>query len=46
VDDFLATVAAEHPGAAETAFARLTRSYLAQRFGDRRRHQPSASFEP
>lgn len=33
--DFLAAVAAAHPGAAEVAFGRLTQSYLAQRFGGR-----------
>jgi hypothetical protein len=34
-DDFAAAVAAAHPGAAARAFDRLTRSYLAQRFGGR-----------
>jgi hypothetical protein len=34
-DDFLARVAAAHPGPAHAAFRRLTRSYLAQRFGGR-----------
>jgi transglutaminase-like putative cysteine protease len=33
--DFLAAVAAAHPGAAQAAFAHLTQSYLAQRFGGR-----------
>jgi hypothetical protein len=41
VGDFLATVAAAHPGAAEAAFARLTRSYPAQRF----RGRPTAPAE-
>ena len=33
--DFLAAVAAAHPGAAEAAFERLTQGYLAHRFGGR-----------
>ncbi|MFI5216364.1 MAG: DUF3488 and DUF4129 domain-containing transglutaminase family protein [Candidatus Limnocylindria bacterium] len=34
-DDFLAAVAVAHPGSAARAFERLTRGYLAQRFGGR-----------
>jgi hypothetical protein len=34
--DFVARVAAAHPGAAEKAFTKLTENYLAQRFGGRR----------